>query len=89
LNPSNGNALAMYDTSLNILNEAIAQQQAAGADTSALTTLKAQLESALSEAGQGRMQTIAPTQQIVTQAETLVPALQALLAVRHITCTPL
>ena len=50
--PNNGNALAVYDASLESLDNAMAQQQAAGIDTSALTALKTQLESALSEAGQ-------------------------------------
>jgi hypothetical protein len=58
------------------IDTAIAQRQAEGGDTSALTGLKMQMDGALSGAGQG--QTFTPAQQITTQAETSVSALQAL-----------
>ena len=70
------NAFSAINTTI---DNAIAQQQAAGIDTSALTALKAQLESALSGARNIiTLQTVIPAPQITTQAETIVSALQTL-----------
>jgi hypothetical protein len=85
LNPSNGNALAMYTTSLQSLNDAIAQQQL-GAITLTepqISVINAQVDVVQGRAnelvrGSAQVGVTTPSQQITGQAETFVSALQVL-----------